>query len=266
MLALILLMTATPLSSPGEWIATEDYPKEALNSGIEGIVDFSLSVAKDGNVSDCIILQSSGSDVLDKETCSLLTVRARFEPAETSSTYQSRVSWKIPPAPKMGLETQGVYALANLTPEGTIADCLNGAIGKPTEAGDLCEVIHDSEVMKNLLGDNKLDVAQIELRMFMKPAALPDPSTISIGSDLLKFELAGAKFAVDNQGFGRECEVYSTKLTPADFGEFCDSFDLEQPDFVTSEILSAPTPMQFKLELVITPRSAVQKAGAIQKN
>ena len=266
MLALLLLMTATPVGSPGDWITTEDYPEEALKSGVEGTVDFSLSVTKGGAVSDCKILQSSGSEILDTETCSLLIERAQFEPAEATSNYQSRVSWKIPPQPKMTLETQGVYALTSLTPEGEPADCVNGDIGTPIESPDFCEGFADVGAINDLLGENKLSIAQMELRMFMKPASLPDPAPASKGSDQLQFELVSANFTVDHEGIARDCEVHSTKFSPPDFAQICDSFDLEKPDFVSGDAIREPIPMQLKVELVVTPRSDIHKTGVIQKN
>jgi TonB family protein len=266
MLALLLLMAATPIGSPGDWIRTEDYPAEVLNSGIEGTVDFSLSVTKDGNVGDCKIIKSSGSDILDKETCSLLTVRAQFEPAEVSSIYRSRVFWKIPPAPKMALETQGIYALTTIAQDGEPLDCINGEIGQPLDSPDLCGGLDDSDVVTNLLSDNKLKVAQMELRMFMKPAASSDPATASKGSDLIHFELVSANFKVDRDGFARECEVHATKFSPAGFDQICDSFDLQKPDFVAGDMLREPLLMQMKIELIVTPRTDVENAGAIQKN
>jgi TonB family protein len=266
MLALLLLMAATPVGSPSDWIKTEDYPEKVLNSGIEGTVEFSLSVTKEGNVSDCKIIKSSGSDVLDTETCSLLNLRAQFEPAEASSTYRSRVFWKIPPAPKMVLETQGFYALTTVGQDGEPLDCINGEIGQPIDAPDFCGGLDDPDVVTNLLSDNKLNVAQMELRMFMKPVASSDPATASKGSDLIHFELVSANFKVDRDGFARECKVHATKFSPAGFDQICDSFDLQKPDFVAGDMQREPLMMQMKIELIVTPRTDVQNAGTIQKN
>lgn len=84
----------TPLTNPGSWITSADYPAIALRANEEGAVGFALDVGADGRVRSCTITASSGSPALDERTCSLIVQRARF--SATFGIYRSRVLWKIP--------------------------------------------------------------------------------------------------------------------------------------------------------------------------
>jgi periplasmic protein TonB len=94
--------SASPRGNPGSWISTEDYPARPLRNGVEGLSGYRLVIGSDGRVSACEITASSGSSELDRETCRLITRRARFEPATNSSggkvvgTYSGTVRWEIP--------------------------------------------------------------------------------------------------------------------------------------------------------------------------
>ncbi len=90
-----------PLTNPGSWIGTSDYPAAALRAGVQGHVGFRLTIDAAGVPGDCMITQSSGSDLLDSTTCSLVRARARFNPLNAGEkpaqrTYTSRVYWVLP--------------------------------------------------------------------------------------------------------------------------------------------------------------------------
>lgn len=63
---------------------------------------FLVTVATTGRVANCVILQSSGDPQLDQQTCRILTIRARFEPAKDANgdpvegRYVSQMRWSIP--------------------------------------------------------------------------------------------------------------------------------------------------------------------------
>ena len=91
-----------PTGNPGLWVTTNDYPSEALREEREGLVGFSLTIGADGRVSACKVTSSSGHDDLDAAACSLITQRARFDPARNAKgiaktgQYANRVRWQIP--------------------------------------------------------------------------------------------------------------------------------------------------------------------------
>jgi protein TonB len=79
----------------------EDYPVDALRNNEQGTVGTRLQVDRTGRVSDCTVVQSSGSASLDKATCDILQKRAHFTPARNSDgqpipdTYDQRVTWGL---------------------------------------------------------------------------------------------------------------------------------------------------------------------------
>lgn len=118
----------TPLGNPGSWATTEDYPAVALREMQEGIARFTVAVGKDGTVTTCTITQSSGSDALDRKTCELVTLRARFSPATdpagkaTEGNWSSSIRWQIPkdafpPEPSLIVFSMLVGA------DGSMSDC-----------------------------------------------------------------------------------------------------------------------------------------------
>lgn len=93
---------ATPLSDPGRWATTDDYPARALREERQGTTQFRVTVGADGRVRNCEIVASSGSADLDAATCANVARRARFKPATDASgakvggSYSNAVRWEIP--------------------------------------------------------------------------------------------------------------------------------------------------------------------------
>lgn len=91
-----------PKGSPGTWTTTLDYPSLALREEREGTTSFKLTINDEGRVSDCAISVSSGHPDLDEATCSNITRRAEFFPAQDkqgkaiAGQYSNRVRWQIP--------------------------------------------------------------------------------------------------------------------------------------------------------------------------
>jgi TonB family protein len=129
---------ASPAGNPGLWVTTNDYPPRALREERAGTVGFRLTIDPFGRVSACDITSSSGSPDLDEVTCTLVTQRARFNPAKdnkgkaTTGSYSSRVRWIIPedpdPVPMVGPD--GRFLVHSVTfsffiePDGTTSDCV----------------------------------------------------------------------------------------------------------------------------------------------
>ena len=92
----------SPKGNPGNWANSNDYPSRALREEQEGVTRFRVSVGSDGRVASCDITGSSGSSELDSATCSLITRRGRFTPANdgegqpVSGSWSSSVRWQIP--------------------------------------------------------------------------------------------------------------------------------------------------------------------------
>ncbi len=92
---------ASPKGQPGNWANSNDYPTRALREEKEGVTRFRVSVSADGRVTSCDVTGSSGSPELDSTTCSLITRRGRFNPAQqdgqpVAGSWSSSVRWQIP--------------------------------------------------------------------------------------------------------------------------------------------------------------------------
>jgi protein TonB len=93
---------ATPRNNPGRWVTDDDYRSRWIREERSGTASFILEITANGRVSDCEITRSTGHAVLDKATCSLITKRARFQPATDtsgaaiSSSYSSSIRWVLP--------------------------------------------------------------------------------------------------------------------------------------------------------------------------
>jgi protein TonB len=86
------------------YFTEQDYPASAIRKEEQGSVAFRLAVSRLGRVTECQIVESSGSSTLDATTCRLLRSRARFIPAKDASgnqvpdTSSGRIKWVLPPA------------------------------------------------------------------------------------------------------------------------------------------------------------------------
>ena len=78
-----------------------DYPNAARRNEEQGTVRVSYTVGTDGRVSNCTVVQSSGSSSLDSTTCRILRQRFRYRPARDSAgnamstTLRSSVTWEL---------------------------------------------------------------------------------------------------------------------------------------------------------------------------
>lgn len=82
--------------------SVDDYPGEAIRRNEQGTVGVHYKIGTDGKVSDCRVAESSGSKILDNQTCAIITKRVRYEPARTksgepvSSIGFQRIRWEMP--------------------------------------------------------------------------------------------------------------------------------------------------------------------------
>lgn len=83
------------------WIGDGDYPAGPLARGENGTVGYKLMIDTVGRVERCEITRSSGHAGLDRDTCALLSRRARFVPAQDVDgspmpwDYASGVAWEL---------------------------------------------------------------------------------------------------------------------------------------------------------------------------
>lgn len=97
-----LSQSVRPLTSPGEWIVSKDYPMKMLSAGQPAIVEFRLSVDAEGKPASCHIQSTTRPKDFDKAVCDSLMRRARFAPAldadgkPIASYYRNTVNFALP--------------------------------------------------------------------------------------------------------------------------------------------------------------------------
>lgn len=81
--------------------STNDYPSSAISKGEQGTAGVHFRIGTDGKVSDCRVVETSGSAALDAQTCKIIVRRARYEPARTkagepvASIGFQRIRWEM---------------------------------------------------------------------------------------------------------------------------------------------------------------------------
>ena len=76
-----LTRRAMPISDPGRWVLSNDYPKGLLWQGAQGIVRFRLTVDDEGSPVQCDIQGSTRPEGFETASCDALMRRAQFAPA-----------------------------------------------------------------------------------------------------------------------------------------------------------------------------------------
>jgi protein TonB len=136
-------LPAAPIGKPGNWVTTEDYPMEALRDRAEGVASLLFQIGLDGAVSNCVIVSSSGSPLLDATACAVFSARAKFSPSTDQdgkpivSTGTHRIRWQIPDQPAEGYPLNpGRKALQfEVSETGSVENCkLTGSVAVPSEA------------------------------------------------------------------------------------------------------------------------------------
>ena len=79
-----------------------DYPSAAVTRNEQGTAGVRYWIGTTGKVSDCRVVELSGSAILDQQTCDVITRRARYFPARTKSGEPvasigfQRIRWEMP--------------------------------------------------------------------------------------------------------------------------------------------------------------------------
>lgn len=95
-------IAASPKNNASRWITDSDYRSSWVRRDMTGVARFSVGVGTDGRVTNCEVTSSTGHRALDAATCSLISKRARFNPAKDGNgktvegSYSSSIRWILP--------------------------------------------------------------------------------------------------------------------------------------------------------------------------
>ena len=62
------------------WIGPADYPRELLGTGKSGLTSVEVSIGPSGAVTDCRVVETSGTKELDEAVCNAAREKGRFLP------------------------------------------------------------------------------------------------------------------------------------------------------------------------------------------
>jgi protein TonB len=188
----------------GLLVSSSDYPPEAIRAGEQGTTGFRLVVAADGSVSDCTVVQSSGSATLDAATCRLMSSRARFTPAldakgkPSIDTVNARIAWRLPPQNVVVPDVALIRFV--LGADGKPRDCtaFSQSVGRTQETkapdcGDRPPPEAVIAVLRSAGGAGTLRV-RFESRL-LRDAAEPWPKLERAGLKIIGFELIRMRVA-----------------------------------------------------------------------
>lgn len=205
---------AVPVSSPGTWITTEDYPIAAMRHAMTGITRFRLSIDPAGKPNDCQVTESSGFDVLDRTTCQYLMARAEFTPAldakgkVVAGTYANRVRWELPPNPPLPLEEFSARSLLRIDQAGKIVSCsLIAKIGGDTPFAQFsqCPTDMPTEITLLLREHNSTPVANVEMEMSLALTAEMRDKHLKDRDGYTTMGVSAYRFQVNALGLRDEC-------------------------------------------------------------
>lgn len=80
---------------------SDDYPRVAWLADAGGTVALTLLIDEGGKVASCMVIQPSGLASLDAQSCAIIMVRAKFDPAlgvdgrPTKSGITTRIKWMM---------------------------------------------------------------------------------------------------------------------------------------------------------------------------
>lgn len=101
----VLALIDTPALHPFGLVSifrVSDYPSGAVSRKEQGTAGVRYWIGINGKVSDCRIVEMSGSAILDQRTCEVITKRARYMPARVESGEPvasigfQRIRWELP--------------------------------------------------------------------------------------------------------------------------------------------------------------------------
>lgn len=90
-----------PVGKVADWFPIDSYPPQARALGLEGRTAFALDIDALGRITQCRVLETSGSDLLDSATCTQAIINGRFRPGRDAAgkpmarAWQSAMRWKL---------------------------------------------------------------------------------------------------------------------------------------------------------------------------
>ena len=139
-------------------ISDEDYPPEAIRDNLQGLTVVGFDINMDGRVTNCGIVETSGSQALDDKSCALIRERFVFKPARapdgsaTSEARTQRITWRMPETPQSISAYDVTYRYTQGT-DGIARNCISsGTPIPPTLTAEQCAKAGNGIIMTDKNG------------------------------------------------------------------------------------------------------------------
>lgn len=245
-------------------ITAEDYPSGAIRRLEEGSATVRLTVSAEGRVTDCTVVSSSGSAELDATTCTLLSRRARFDPALDAqgrpipATVTRRVSWDLPADPPVF--ASGRVAVASPPTPSEYCPAASAPVAMYEIEEGLCTALFRTvgPGMPRALAAHAPRLALLSIS-----ASIEEPPAQRIIGRLIYRE--DARFEVGPDGTVRACsQIVGRNDTEESALDLCRYLAAEGGPFFASDPAAAPRPGRVRLEIYATP-APVDPAAVLRR-
>lgn len=227
-----------PLNS-ADWITQRDYPDAAMRHDSEGTVTVRLDVDRGGMVSNCQVVESagletpdnSGFEALDTTTCNLLRSRARFSPAEnaegqpTDGVLEQRVTWRLPPARRVEINSWSAIVRFVVNSEGAILRCSEEDLGEvPPEVGHFCRMTgaFPPAVLLAMRGGPGAGEVEVISETTMLVDGLETFPRVYQGADRRLISMQSSRFEISETGRAENCRIEEAEGDPRLHARICD--------------------------------------------
>lgn len=225
-------LVATPIGSPADWLAPQDYPAVALRYDMAGVTAFALTVDTSGKPSRCDIVKSSGFDALDRATCERLMANAKFTPPHdrkgklVESTYRNSVRWVMPDGEQMPLSESFGAAVLTVDQSGKMTSCkmvmqLTAGTAPPSENSCGNDVRPSEAAALEILGNHAAASNEVQLQQAL--AFSPDLRTRAL-APVAGYEqraLNVYRFTVTKDGKVAQCSYVEQRGIDNFAADFC---------------------------------------------
>jgi TonB family protein len=200
--------------------STDDYPLESIRNAEQGTVSVVLRVAADGRLLDCIVARSSGFPALDSQTCRIMWLRVRFQPARdrygrpVESALTQRIQWKLPDRDPIPIKAWSARLAIEFVEAGGVVSCKFDAIGALKSKSGGCEfwLRLSNKSLSALRADAGYKRRKVVLDTLFSPTTTYVERSAPDGLDRFGRQLA--RLTVDNKGKALQCKVIEAEGPP----------------------------------------------------
>jgi protein TonB len=91
MSALFLAVPAMAQSDrPQTWLDDSDYPEKAVAASSSGVTKLQFDVTEKGRAENCVVIETSGSAALDRQSCAMILRATHFKAAKNEQGQKIR--------------------------------------------------------------------------------------------------------------------------------------------------------------------------------